>query len=1446
MNRSGDGSSPNSEPIESQRTGTSRPRPAFRGAMREFVRGNLTPKKEPKDSGRTKKLSPQNLCRKCANLCHCMTTMFRPENVFPSHARAWLARVCWLLAAMAAAATASGGNSEPRLSVGQNANGQLELFRLTDAGQLNHRWRKESNGAWSAWANLGGSLSPGIAIVNNAEGEMEIFGVDRANGSLQMIGQTATNSLDWSDWLNLGGTLEPPVAAGRNADGRLAVFAVDARTHHAKSRWQTSGGDWSDWTDLGGSFQPGLLAAQNTDGRLEIFGRAAADGALLHSWQPQPNAMNDWSRWSNLGGTPAPGMVVGRDFAGRLEVFASRTNGEVLRIREVQAGDSTRWTAWENFGGGMKPALAVASSTFGRLELLAVNATNAMLLHRWELYTNSSGQWSAWAELGARAAGCPAVAANAEGDLEVFAADPDDPNRIHYRRQFSSANDWLDWSSLDRPVFGWFARSWQVDAGLPDNLVQAITQTTDGFLWIGTRGGLARFDGYQFVCYDSRNTPALKNSSITALCASGDGALWIGTDGGGLVRLKNGVFSEFSTTNGMAGDAVQMIFESRDKTLWIGTTTGMSRYRDGAFRNFSTRDGLLSNVIRCIYEDRDGNLWIATGKGLNRMQPNGTMDAFAMPNGLPNDSVRAICQDRGGRIWIGSNNGLLWYEWFWKTAFYAYNTKYGLSDTFVSAICEDNDGNLWVGTYSGLNRFRDGLFYSQFDGDGQPFDRINALFVDREGDLWAGSKEGLSRLTPKKIFTYTKQQGLTHNNVMSVLQDKTGSLWIGTWGGGVDELHDEQFRAYASTNMLSQDLILSLCEGRDGSLWIGADFDGGLTRLKNRRATHYTAQDGLINAGLRVLHEDAAGNLWIGTDRGMSFFRDGKFSTNRVTERLAGESVRDICEERSGALWFATQNGLHYWQGKQLTTFTKADGLSDNSLTALFEDGDGTLWIGTSGGGLIRGRNGAFTAYTTRQGLFSDEIFSILEDDQGWLWMSCSKGIFRVRKKDLDAFDHGKIEIIPTVAYGKYDGMESPQCNGGGKPSAWKSSDGRLWFPTSKGLVTVDPKTLSAGGEPPAVFIETVVADAKTIADGRASLSGAASALARRSAPLRVPPGHGEMEFQYAALDFSAPEKVRFQYRLDKVDAAWMDAGTRRTAYYNNLAPGTYRFQVRSCNADGVWNENGATMTVILRPHYWQTWWFEGILASAIIGGAAGMALYSTRRRMQRKLALLEQQQAVEKERGRIAKDMHDQIGAGLTQISLLGEFARRAAKRFENPELRGDKKTLNTQLSTINSICATARELAQTLDEIVWMVNPRNDTLNKLGAYLAAYAEEFFHTTDIRCRLDIPPSLPAAPLPADVRHNLFLTVQEALNNIVKHSCASEARLGLVVSDSTLEIEVEDNGVGFAVGAAPARHGVSNMQERIKEIGGQIEIASAPRKGTRISLRIPVKPPERV
>lgn len=1308
--------------------------------------------------------------------------------------------------------------------VGKNADGQLEIFRVDANGELRHRRLKRATGDWSSWLNLAGAFLPDITVAGDAAGRLQIFAVDRASKEIKCIQQQETNSLEWSAWANLGGTVQAPVTVGQNLDGRLELFAMDAGGKRLLHMWQTNTrGGWSAWKVMAGSVKPGMVVPRNNDGRLELFG-IGDDKRLVHCWQSSANASDDWSDWALLDGAIQPGFGVGRNSVGRLELFAvNTTNAAVVRIIQSRASDSRSWSHWEDFGGRFKDGLAVAQSGDGRTEIFAVNDDDGLLMHRWEKFSNGSDQWSPWTHFDTATKPYPAVRENEDGNLEVFAVDPDDENTILHRSQISSASDWLDWSSLDRRTFQYTSRIWQIDEGLPDNFVQAIAQTHDGYLWVGTRDGLARFDGVHFTVYDAKNTPQLKNSSITALCADRSGAFWIGTDGGGVVRLKDGKFVQFGKGEGLAGDNVRVIYQDKNDSIWIGTTTGLSQRRNETVKNFTTKDGLLSDVVSYIYQDRDGDLWIATGKGLNRLRSGGTMDSFNMPNGLPNDSVRGICQDSGGRIWIGSNNGLLWYNWYWGASFYAYNARYGLSDAFVSAICEDAGGNLWVGTYSGLNRFHEGRFYNVLDNEGLPFDRVNALFEDRNGSLWVGSKEGLVRLTPKKFFTYTRRQGLAHNNIMSVLQDQRGSMWIGTWGGGLDQLKNETITACSPTNFPAQDLILSLCEGHDGSVWIGADFDGGLTHLKNGAATHYSWKDGLPNAGIRVIHEDRAESLWIGTTRGLACLRAGKFTT--FTNGLGGHQVRAICEDAAGGLWFGTDGGLVFLKDGKSSRFAKKDGLSDNEVISLYLDAENNLWIGTGAGGLNRFKDGHFTAYTDQQGLFSNEIFEILEDDESCLWMSCSRGVFRVRKSDLTSLDAGRLKTIPCVTCGKADGMESPQCNGAGKPAAWKIADGSLWFPTGKGLVTVDPKTITIDRIPSQVYIEQIIADKKPLIKGE--LTGARTVPPR--VPVQVPPGRGDFEVYYTVLNLSAPDKSRFKYKLEGIDSDWVDAGGRRTAYYNNIPPGNYLFRVIACNKDGVWNEAGASLAMVFLPHYWQTWWFESLAVLLILGAASGTALYGARRKMKRKLALLEQRHAIERERGRIAKDIHDDLGSSLTRIMMLGERAEEGLGKGENVG------------GHVQKIVASSRHTVQVLDEIVWAVNPENDTLDGLIGYIGHYVHELFENTNMSCRLDVPMELSAITLPAELRHNLFLVVKEAFHNVLKHSHASEVRMQVAVASLRMQIVIQDNGIGFNLPSARKGNGLENMAKRMESLGGRFHVMAAPQQGTKLTIELELK-----
>lgn len=1315
----------------------------------------------------------------------------------------------------------------------QNADGSLEVFRVDAEGELYHKWQKEPGGDWSAWASLGGWLMPDIAVARESDGRLVVFAEDRISRILRYKRRLDPKHAegDWPTWSTLGDAtlVRAPVAVTRNRDGRLEVFAVAIEDGQLRHIWETNAaGDWSFWQSLGGSVEPGFAVGLDKDHRLELFGVDPATGQVIHRYQESADDSASWSSWSRLGGHFLSRLAVARDADGSLQVFGVNSATRALQcLQQLPSDDSpTNWSPWLNLGGCFDDGIAVGRRADGGVEIFGVVATNAQMLCRYQPNPTEPTNWTSWENIGGSVRSYPAVGGDVDGNLEIFASDSEHASILNYRRQISNNSGWLEWVNMDQPIYQYAARVWQIDDGLPHNEVRAIAQTHDGYIWVGTRGGLARFDGINFTCFDSKNTPAIKNDSISALCVDREGALWIGTSGGGLIRLKEGSFVRFSQTNGLAGDTITALCRASDGSIWIGTTEGMTHYADGQFTSYTQRDHLLSNLIRALCRDQEGNLWIGTDAGLNRWE-NGVKDSFTTANGLPSSSVRGIYFDRSGKLWIGTDGGMSFYS---DGRFYSYDTHAGLADRVVSAIYGDHRGNLWVGTFGGLNRFQEGRFLNELNNEGMPYDKINAFFEDREGNLWVGSNEGLIRFTPKRFFAYTKRQGLSHNNVASVMEDRARNVWVGTWGGGLDKLHGEVITPFDYSN----DYVLALCESYDG-VWVGSDFGRGLAKYKNGAFTYYTSKDGLLKSGVKVLHEDRFLNLWIGSGKGLNCYRNGKFLTYTKADGLAGNNVRAICEDAQGNLWFGTDGGLSLWKNGSFVNLTTKNGLPDDSITALYGDNDRNLWIGTSSGGLSRYFGGRFSNYNTKDGLFSDEIFDIIEDDYGWIWMSCSKGIFRVQKKDFDAFDQRTLDSLVSIAYGKADGMESTQCTGVAKPGAWKARDGKLWFATTKGLVAVNPK-IEIQSAPPPVFIEQVIADGTPIMSGGLGSEGFAAFQpyidASTNNPIKIRPGRGELEFHYTALNFQTPEKSRFKYKLDKVDLDWVDAGDRRSVHYNNVHPGRYTFRVIACNSDGVWNEKGAVVSLLLLPHWWQTTWFFAAVALGCIAAIYSIARYMTKMRMQRNLEMLKQQNAIERERGRIAKDIHDDLGSNLTRIMMLGE---RAQDDLNNP----------AELDThVKKIVACACDTVQTLDEIVWAVNPENDTLDGLVAYINLYISRFFESTNIACRLEMPTEISGIRLSAEIRHDLFLTVKEALNNILKHSGATEVHVQISENGHSVKIIIEDNGRGIngaANNGARKGHGMENMRKRCENCGGEMTITSVPGQGTKLTITFPLR-----
>jgi ligand-binding sensor domain-containing protein len=740
----------------------------------------------------------------------------------------------------------------------------------------------------------------------------------------------------------------------------------------------------------------------------------------------------------------------------------------------------------------------------------------------------------------------------------------------------------------DRPMKQYSLSSWERRDGLPHNTVQSLAQTPDGYLWVATVEGLARFDGLRFKIFDRTNTEALTRNDIQSLYASRDGSLWISVYGAGLIRYRDGAFRAYAPPGEWAATTVSVMAEDARGALWIGTDGGgLFRLKDDAFERHSVEQGLSNNSVWSLCPRRDGSLWVGTSAGVDRLV-DGRFEPFPGREGLSGKVVTALGEDAAGRLLAGTADGLHILESG------RFRKAEGLSQDHVHALLADSAGTLWVGTDQGLSRVRGTQVNVLGVADGLP-SRVSAILEDREGGVWLGTwSSGLFRLTDGAVTRFLPGTGVSGDEIMSIAGARGGGAWLGTNGGEIHRYDGARFTPLHATGELRRASVVALHEDRGGRLWVGTDL--GLHRFENGRWTHYSAREGLPNPIVRSILEDRRGRLWVGTDGGgLALFERGKFRNFSERDGLPSDHLRALHEDGKGTLWIATYGGLASLTDGRFRSYTTRDGLSSDLVRSFHEDKEGALWIGTYGGGLNRLKDGHITAYTSRDGLFNDVIYGILEDDGGRLWMSCNKGLFSVEKRQLEDFAAGRRREVVSLAYGRADGMISSDFSGG-FPAAWKAPNGRLWFPSSRGVVAMDPTAAARPSPAPAAIVEERFVDGEPVPLGAA---------------LDVGPSARRLEFHFTALAFAAPERLEFDYRLEDFDPGWVPAGPQRVAQYTNIPPGQYRFRVRVRTLGGDWNEGGAPLGLRVRPHWYRTPAFFVLAAVAV--ALAVLAAYRVR-----------------------------------------------------------------------------------------------------------------------------------------------------------------------------------------------------------------------------------------
>jgi signal transduction histidine kinase/ligand-binding sensor domain-containing protein len=959
--------------------------------------------------------------------------------------------------------------------------------------------------------------------------------------------------------------------------------------------------------------------------------------------------------------------------------------------------------------------------------------------------------------------------------------------------------------------------SWTTDNGLPQVSVNSLVQTRDGFLWLTTYGGLVRYDGLRFQVFNTLNTPGLRTSRFVRAIEDNEGSLWVLTERQGITRYKDGRFSTFTTEHGLPDNDVNSINLKADGNLLAYVNGKPFQWTGARFVAYSLPEAEPSGIL---HRTPSGGIWFIDGPRLKKIENGRVLVDF-----IPPFQVKRLFEDSQGRSWIAADSDFLFMLQDGRLT--TYTEKDGYLKRRFGSVFEDRQKRIWFGTPDGLVLFKDNKFTHFTAAEGLTRGVVNAILQDREGTLWVGTAGGLNRLTERMITTYSVSDGLAAENVYPIYQDRLGKIWIGSWPG-LTVYADGKFQNLSERYLVARDSVSALLEDREGNLWIG-NWGGNVVRVTNGQATFFP-ETPLVGLRIRVIYQDRSGNIWFGTGHGLiksspSGLAGGLQSLTRyATENgLSGTEVFAIHEDRSGQLWIGTLAGLTRYKDGSFQAFTEKDGIAANIVRSIYEDDEGTLWIGMYESGLYRFKAGRFTHYTTTDGLFDNGAFQILEDHQGSFWISCNLGVYQVRKSELNDFAEGRIKKITSVPYNRNDGMLNSECNGGVQPAGIKARDGKLWFPTQQGVAVINPDTVPANTTPPPVVIESLVVDTKPV---------------EARSPVKIQPGQVYFEVHYSGLSFINPELVKFKYRLEGLDADWIDAGTRRAAYYSHLPPGKYRFTVLAANRDGVWNNQGASIEITVLPPFWRTWWFVTLAVLALAGIA--LAFYRHRigilKRAHATQEAFSQQliESQEEERRRIAAELHDSLGQSLVLIrnwALLGKKAL------------GDSEPVSANLNEISSAASSA---ITEVREIAYNLGPYQLERLGLAHTIREMVEKVSRTAPIHFSVEVDELNGFFSKQGEI--SIYRIVQEAINNIVKHSGATTAVIEIRNEVGRLAVTIRDNGQGFSTdGGAPQQSrsrgfGLIGMEERVRMLKGELVVQSSPGQGTRIEIKLPRQP----
>jgi len=949
----------------------------------------------------------------------------------------------------------------------------------------------------------------------------------------------------------------------------------------------------------------------------------------------------------------------------------------------------------------------------------------------------------------------------------------------------------------EAPSGAYVERVWQVQDGLPEQTVQAFAQTKDRYLWIGTTGGLLRFDGARLVLFDRDNTPAFNENNVFNLMVARDDTLWVATEGGGLIRYKDGAFRSFSVKDGLLNDFVRVVYQDTKGTIWIGTDIGLFRFAGERIERVDNTEKIPQLAVHALCEDSHGNLW-AGGSRLLRLSGNAAVEYKLLGVGSQT-RVKSIAETGDGTIWVGTIGGL--------------HRKVEAADSFVQVkdvsaavrfLRQTSDGTLWIGTIGhGVYKYSGERFSQLTAPEDLPSNTALNLFEDVESNIWIGTQAGMLRLSKTSVQTVSLPDAGDYD-AETVYEDHDGDLWVAA--ANLFRYHKGKAER-VSIPGISGVRVRNVFRDRDGALWIGTE-GGGVFRQTASGLAHYMAKDGLVNNFVRVFLQGSDGSIWIATDEGVSRWQAGKFTNYQERDGLCYFSTRSLGKDRESGIWIGTDRGVSHIQGDHFVEDAVTAALKSEKIWAIRGDSDGGLWFGTRTGGLYRWRFGKLTHYTTAQGLASNSIFELLKDRKGNFWISGPNGISVINRHELDLIADDPSHPLSLILYGISDGLETTQLYGAEKPGGVVTSQDEVWFASNKGPVRVSADAGQPSGRVP-VVIDQILADGVEMPN-RVNVS--------------LGPDNSKIEVHYSVVQLRSQERVRFRYMLEGFDKGWTDASSRRVAYYTNLPPATYRFRVAAFEMNNPQQISETSTEIVQRPHFYRTSWFLGccvLLLAAIMWGGHEFRLRQVRARFE----------AVLSERNRLAREMHDTLIQGCAGVSALLE----AQSSLGQSDASAGENLLSCARTQLRTTINEAREA-------VWNLRHAN-----VSAAIGPILRDM--TQQMSAEFGVPVGYAVSGRPfdfdQDTAHELLMVLREALNNALRHGHPTEVEVSATFEIDRFSVRIADNGRGFdperVSSSSNGHYGLLGMRERISRMSGKLDLMSRPGSGTELIVYVPRK-----